>query len=95
MFKKSFFHNVFLLYILFQDILDQPGNNNTMKILLENIMVKKNLSLRQVSLLTGIPKSTIYDIVAGRKSPSMDTMEKLAKGLKVRISDLYDSPYKW
>ena len=54
----------------------------------------KNLSLRQVSLLTGIPKSTVDDIVAGRKSPRMDAMEKLAKGLKVRISDLYDSPYK-
>lgn len=65
-----------------------------MKILLENIMVKKNLSLRQVSLLTGIPKPTVDDIVAGRKSPRMDVMEKLAKGLKVRISDLYDSPYK-
>ena len=65
-----------------------------MKILLENIMVKKNLSIRQVSLLTGIQKSTIDDIVAGRKSPRMDTMEKLAKGLKVRISGLYDSPYK-
>ena len=65
-----------------------------MKILLEDIIVKKNLSLRQVSLLTGIPKSTVGDIVAGRKSPRMDTMEKLAKGLKVRISDLYYSPYK-
>ena len=94
MFKKSFFHNHFPLNIFFQDILDQPGNNNTMKILLENIMVKKNLSLRQVSLLTGVPKSTVDDIVAGRKSPRMDVMEKLAKGLKVRISDLYDSPYK-
>ena len=65
-----------------------------MKILLENTIVKKNLSIRQVSILTGIPKSTVGDIVAGRKSPRMDVMEKLAKGLKVRISDLYDSPYK-
>ena len=88
------FHNHFPLYIFFQDILDHPGNNIPMKILLENIMVKKNLSLRQVSLLTGIPKSTVDDIVVGRKSPRMDVMEKLAKGLKVRISDLYDSPYK-
>lgn len=65
-----------------------------MKILLEDIIVKKNLSLRQVSILTGIPKSTIDDIASGRKSPRMDVMEKLAQGLKVRISDLYDSPYK-
>ena len=65
-----------------------------MKILLENLMVTKNLSLRQVSILTGIPKSTVDDIMTGRKSPRMDVMEQLAKGLKVRISDLYDSPYK-
>ena len=65
-----------------------------MKILLENLMVTKNLSLRQVSILTGIPKSTVDDIMTGRKSPRMDAMEQLAKGLKVRISDLYDSPYK-
>lgn len=65
-----------------------------MKILLENLMVTKNLSLRQVSILTGIPKSTVDDIMTGRKSPRMDMMEQLAKGLKVRISDLYDSPYK-
>ena len=66
----------------------------SMKILLENLMVTKNLSLRQVSILTGIPKSTVDDIMTGRKSPRMDMMEQLAKGLKVRISDLYDSPYK-
>lgn len=74
--------------------MEQLGNTIPMKILLEDIIVKKNLSLRQVSILTGIPKSTIDDIVAGRKSPRMDVMEKLATGLKVRISDLYDSPYK-
>lgn len=65
-----------------------------MKILLDKIMYKKNLSLRQVSILTGIPKSTISRIANGAVSPSADTLEILAKGLKVRISDLIDSPYK-
>ena len=86
--------NISIFSFAFQDILNQQENNIPMKILLENVMVNKKISLRQVSLLTGVPKSTIDDIVAGRKSPRMDTMEKLAKGLKVRISDLYDSPYK-
>lgn len=44
--------------------------------------------------MTGVPSSTIHDIMNGKASPRMDTMEKLAKGLKVRISDLFDSPYK-
>lgn len=65
-----------------------------MKILLDKIMYKKNISVRQLSIMTGLPKSTIADIMSGRTSPRMDTMERLAAGLKVRISDLYDSPYQ-
>lgn len=65
-----------------------------MKILLDKIMYKKNISVRQLSIITGLPKSTIADIMSGKTSPRMDTMERLAAGLKVRISDLYESPYK-
>jgi len=64
-----------------------------MKILLDKIMYSKNLTVRQVSIMTGIPKSTINDIMNG-KMPRMDTMEKLAAGLKMKISDLYDSDHK-
>lgn len=64
-----------------------------MKILLDEIMRDRKLSVRQVSYMTGIPKSTISNIMNG-KSPRMDTMERLAAGLKIRISDLYSSDYK-
>ncbi|MDU6438219.1 helix-turn-helix domain-containing protein [Mediterraneibacter gnavus] len=65
-----------------------------MKILLDKIMRDKNLSTRQVSIATGISKSTINRIANGEISPTADTLELLAKGLKVRISDLIDSPYQ-
>lgn len=65
-----------------------------MKILLDKIMISKNLTIRQVSNLTGISKSSIQRIMNNEISPSADTLELLAKGLKVRISDLLDSPYK-
>ena len=65
-----------------------------MKILLGEIMYQKNLTMRQVSHLTGRPKSTISDIVSGRTSPRMETMERLAAGLKIHIADLYESDYK-
>ena len=65
-----------------------------MKILLDKIMYKKNLSVRQVSIATGISKSTINRIMNGTVSPTADTLERLAKGLNVHISDLYESPYK-
>lgn len=64
-----------------------------MKILLDKIMYSKSLTVRQTSILTGIPRSTISDIMNGN-IPRMDTMEQLAAGLKVRISDLYESDYK-
>lgn len=65
-----------------------------MKILLSEYMFKNNLTVRQVSALTGVSKSTINNIMNGRTSPTMDTMEQLAAGLNVKISDLYDSNYK-
>lgn len=65
-----------------------------MKIILDIEMAKRNLSVRQVSRMTGIPASTISDIMNERSVPRMDTMELLAKGLRTRISDLYESPYK-
>lgn len=68
--------------------------NHLMKVLLGEIMYNKNLSVNQVSRMTGIPHTTIIDIKNGRSSPRLDTLEKLAKGLKIRISDLYESDYK-
>ena len=65
-----------------------------MKILLEQIMIKKNLTIRQVAIMTGLPKSTIADIMSGRTIPRMDVMEQLAAGLKVRITELYESPFQ-
>nr|DAM16433.1 MAG TPA: helix-turn-helix domain protein [Caudoviricetes sp.] len=65
-----------------------------MKILLDKIMRDKNLSTRQVSIATGISKSTVSRIANGEISPTADTLELLARGLKVRISDLIDSPYQ-
>ena len=59
-----------------------------MKILLDEIMYNKNL------LLTGMSKSTINRIMNNQVSPTANQLELLAKGLKVRISDLIDSPYK-
>lgn len=44
--------------------------------------------------MTGIPKSTINRIMNGEVSPRVDTLELLAKGLKIRIYDLIESDYK-
>lgn len=65
-----------------------------MKILLSQIMYERNLSVRQVSIMTGLAKSTIHKTMPEGSNPTLHTMEKLAAGLKCRISDLYESDYK-
>ena len=65
-----------------------------MKILLTKIMYEKNVSVRQLSNMTGIPKSTINNIMIEKYSPTLDNLERIAKALKVGMVDLFDSPYK-
>lgn len=54
-------------------------------------MYDKNLSVRQVSIMTGVSKSTINRIVNGQVSPTLDTVEQLAKGLHLKVMDLFKS----
>lgn len=65
-----------------------------MKIILSDLMYKRTLSIRQVSRMTGLSKSTVQKIMTGEESPTMETMEKLAAGLKVSIESLYESDFK-
>ena len=65
-----------------------------MKILIGEILYKRKISYRQLSIMTGIKKSTIFNICNGIYSPRIDELEKIAKALKVHITDLFESEYK-
>lgn len=65
-----------------------------MKILLAQIMYNRQLSIRQVSILTGLPKSTIQKVMNEQSNPTIRTLEQLAFGLNIKISDLYESEYQ-
>lgn len=65
-----------------------------MKILVWNVRNEKGVSLRELSKLTGIGKSTLQRLENGDVYPRMDAMEKIAIALDVKISDLYESDYK-
>ena len=55
---------------------------------------RKNLSVTELSKLTGISRSTLNNIENGKYSPKLEQLERIAKVLGCRMSDLYDSPYK-
>lgn len=49
---------------------------------------QRGISLRKFALTVGINKSFLVDIEYGRRSPTLDTMEKIAGGLGVSLSYL-------
>lgn len=58
------------------------------------IRTVKGLKLEAVVAVTGVSKSTLNNIENGKTSPTLANLEKIAKGLGCRISDLYESEYK-
>lgn len=65
-----------------------------MKILVWNVRNEKGVSLRELSKMTGIGKSTLQRFENGEVYPRMDAMEKIAAALDVKIGDLYESDSK-
>lgn len=65
-----------------------------MKILLSQIMYARNLSVRQLAILSGVSKSAIQQTMKEDLNPTIRTLEKLAAGLKCKITDLFDSDFK-
>ena len=65
-----------------------------MEIKVWHLRKKQNITLEQLSKLSGIPKSTLSDIESNRVEVKLYQLEKIANALNCHISDLYDSPYK-
>ena len=65
-----------------------------MKILLKEIRKERNLSLRQMEIITGVLKSALSRIEKGEVSLDLDVAEMIAEGLHIGIDDLYESAVK-
>lgn len=65
-----------------------------MKILTWQARTQKNLTLKQLSAMTGISKTTLNYIENGITSPTLRQLELIARALGVKMTDLFDSPYK-
>lgn len=63
-------------------------------VLIGKIRKEKGVSLNQLAKLTGISSSTLRNYENQKQSPRMDRLEKIAIGLNVRITDLFESDYK-
>lgn len=52
-------------------------------------MIEKDLNVIQLSKISGLSRATISNVRCG-KSCSMDTVEKIAKALEVKVDDLIE-----
>ncbi len=60
-----------------------------MQLLIKEIAKEKGITLSEVAELAGITQPSISRIVNGRITPTLDTLNNIAKALDVDISDLF------
>lgn len=61
-----------------------------MKVLVWEARDKRNLSIRELAEKTGIKKSTLHNIETGKKSPTLDELDKIAKALNCKVTGLFN-----
>ena len=60
---------------------------------LDQIMVERNLSYRQLERMTGVSHSMLNKICMGEADPTQTTMILIAKGLKMKVTEIFDLDY--
>lgn len=64
------------------------------KILIWQQRKQKGITLVELQKRTGIGKTTLNNMENEKVSPTILQLEKIARALNVKISDLYESEYK-
>lgn len=58
------------------------------------VRIEKGITLKELSQMSGISKTCLNDIENNKTSPTINELEKIAKALNVRMTDLFESKYK-
>ena len=60
---------------------------------LNQIMAERNVSYRQLERMTGVIHTMLNKICMGETDPTQTTMVLIAKGLKMKVVDVFDLSY--
>ena len=63
-----------------------------MELKIKDICEKKGVKVNSISEKVGISLPALYNIVNGKMSPKMETLEKIATALEVPMWQLFASP---
>ena len=67
--------------------------NSMKKNRLQEIMNEKEISYGMLAKSSGISKGTLYQIAKFYQSPTQDTMIAIARGLKMKVIDIFYLDY--
>lgn len=60
---------------------------------LQTVMDEKRITYRQLEKMTGISRSALHRIANYEQSPTQDVMISIAKGLKLKVTDIFYLDY--
>ena len=60
---------------------------------LQTILEEKRITYRQFAIMTGVSKSTLQRIANYEQSPTHDVMIAIARGLKMKVTDIFYLDY--
>ena len=64
-------------------------NNQVFSVVLKKLRVKKGLSQEEFGFQTGLHRTYVSQLERGLKSPSLNTLNKIAKVLDLKLSRLF------
>ena len=65
------------------------GGTMRIEMLIKDVRKQRNLTLIQLAERTGISTTHINDVENGLKEPGLSVLVRLARALKVQVTDLY------
>ncbi len=65
-----------------------------MKLKIKSVLKEKRVTVVSLAGMIGITQPNMSNIVNGKSTPSLETLEKIANALDVDITELFDHPKK-
>lgn len=60
-----------------------------MELIIREVLEKKDTKVSSLAEMVGITRANMSNIVNGKSTPSLDTLERIANALNVDITDLF------
>ena len=61
---------------------------------IKEVCKEKGVKIMDLSTMIGVSQTNTSNIINGKVNPSLETLEKIASALNVRITELFEQPKK-